>query len=73
MGLGLTYQDEEFHKQQQYEPGCGHTRIDAAVYYEWSDDLRIQLNVENLGDTDYYPSSHGTHRATVGAPFQCSP
>lgn len=69
MGIGLTYQDESFINNSNTARLPSYTRVDAAIYYEWSDDWRIQLNVENLGDTDYYPSSHSTHQATVGAPF----
>ena len=45
------------------------TRVDAAVYYEFSNDLRLQLNVENLLDEEYYPNSHSTHQVTVGEPL----
>ena len=69
MGIGLTYQDESFINNSNTARLPSYTRVDAAIYYEWSDDWRIQLNVENLGDTEYYPSSHSTHQATVGAPF----
>ena len=69
MGIGLTYQDESFINNSNTARLPSYTRVDAAIYYEWSDDWRIQLNVENLGNTDYYPSSHSTHQATVGAPF----
>ena len=68
-GLGLTYQDESFINNSNTASLPSYTRVDAALYYEWSDKLRIQLNVENLGDTAYFPSSHSTHQATVGAPL----
>ena len=68
-GLGLTYQDESFINNSNTARLPSYTRVDAALYYEWSDRLRVQLNVENLGDTEYFPSSHSTHQATVGAPF----
>ena len=68
-GLGLTYQDESFINNSNTARLPSYTRVDAALYYEWSDDLRVQLNFENLGDTVYFPSSHSTHQASVGAPF----
>ena len=68
-GLGLTYQDESFINNSNTARLPSYTRVDAALYYEWSDKLRVQLNVENLGDTEYFPSSHSTHQATVGAPL----
>ena len=68
-GLGLTYQDESFINNSNTARLPSYTRVDAALYYEWSDDIRVQLNFENLGDTVYFPSSHSTHQASVGAPF----
>jgi catecholate siderophore receptor len=68
-GLGLTYQDESFINNSNTARLPSYTRVDAALYYKWSDDLRVQLNFENLGDTVYFPSSHSTHQASVGAPF----
>ena len=68
-GLGLTYQDESFINNSNTARLPSYTRVDAALYYQWSDDLRVQLNFENLGDTVYFPSSHSTHQASVGAPF----
>ena len=68
-GLGLTYQDESFINNSNTARLPSYTRVDAALYYQWSDDLRVQLNFENVGDTVYFPSSHSTHQASVGAPF----
>ncbi len=74
-GLGATYQDESFITDFDIGDTDPHptlpsyTRIDAAAYYDISDDLRIQLNVENLTDELYFPTSHSTHQATVGAPL----
>jgi len=69
MGLGLTYQDESFINNSNSAVLPSYTRIDAAAYYEISDNLKIQVNVENLTDTTYFPNSHSTHQATVGAPI----
>ena len=37
-GVGLTYQDESFINNNNTPGYPVDTRIDAAVYYEWSDD-----------------------------------
>ena len=42
------------------------TRVDAAVYYELSNDIKLQLNLENLSDEVYFPHSHKTHQVAVG-------
>jgi len=69
LGLGLTYQDESFINNGNSAVLPGYTRVDAAAYYDVSDKLRIQVNVENLTDKLYFPNSHSTHQATVGAPL----
>ncbi|MGB3456774.1 MAG: TonB-dependent siderophore receptor, partial [Litorimonas sp.] len=75
LGLGVTYQDESFLTDRDFDKVGAHptlpayTRFDAAAYYDVSEDLRLQVNVENLTDTLYFPNSHSTHQATVGRPL----
>jgi len=77
LGLGVTHQSESFITDFNIEDDSvgshptlpSYTRIDAAVYYDVSEDLRVQLNVENLTDELYFPNAHSTHQATVGAPI----
>lgn len=66
LGLGATYQDESFVNNSNSAVLPSYTRVDAAVYYKVSNDLRVQLNIENLTDELYFPNSHSTHQATVG-------
>jgi catecholate siderophore receptor len=68
-GLGLTYQDESFINNSNTAVLPSYTRIDAAAYYQVSEMLSLQLNIENLTDELYFPHSHSTHQATVGAPL----
>ncbi|MEL6877080.1 MAG: TonB-dependent siderophore receptor [Pseudomonadota bacterium] len=69
LGLGLTYQDESFIDNGNSAVLPSYTRIDAAAFYEVSDRLRLQVNIENLTDELYFPNAHATHQASVGAPF----
>lgn len=69
LGFGLTHQDESFINNGNSAVLPAYTRVDAAIYYNVSENLRFQVNVENLTDTLYFPSSHSTHQATVGAPL----
>lgn len=69
LGFGLTYQDESFINNSNSAVLPSYTRVDAAAYYDVSDRLRLQLNVENLADELYFPNAHSTHQATVGAPL----
>ncbi len=68
LGLGLTYQDDSFINNGNTAELPDYTRVDAAAYYDVSDALRLQLNVENLTDELYFPNAHSTHQVTVGAP-----
>ena len=69
LGLGLTYQDESFINNGNSAVLPSYTRLDASAYYDVSDKLRLQVNVENLTDELYFPNSHSTHQATVGTPL----
>ncbi len=69
IGLGLTHQDESFVDNGNTAVLPAYTRLDAAAYYDVSDDLRIQVNIENLTDTLYFPNSHAVQQASVGAPL----
>lgn len=44
-------------------------RIDAAAYYEVSDAVTVQLNVENLTDADYFPAAHTDNNISTGKPL----
>ena len=68
-GLGVTRQGES--NISNNKPGLvlpDYTRVDFAAFYEISEDLSIQLNIENLTDELYFPHSHSTHQASVGEP-----
>ncbi|MEM6914240.1 MAG: TonB-dependent siderophore receptor, partial [Pseudomonadota bacterium] len=67
-GIGVTYQDESFITNGPNSNGVrpvlpSYARVDAAAYYDISDTLRVQVNIENLTDTLYFPNSHSTHQA----------
>lgn len=69
LGLGLTYQDESFAGNSNNVTLPSFTRVDATAYYNVSDDLRVQVNVENLTDTEYFPNAHTDNNISVGAPI----
>lgn len=75
LGLGLTYQDESFitdfdiGKTDAHPTLPAYMRLDAAAYYDVSESLRLQVNVENLSDELYFPNAHSTHQATVARPL----
>ncbi|MBX5460089.1 MAG: TonB-dependent siderophore receptor [Steroidobacteraceae bacterium] len=45
-----------------------YTRIDAAVYYTISERFRVQLNVENVADEEYFEFAHNNTNITPGSP-----
>ena len=69
VGLGATYQDESFINNGNSAVLPSYTRWDASAYYDISEDLRVQLNIENLTDELYFPNAQATHQATVAAPL----
>lgn len=69
VGIGVVHQDESFINNSNSALLPVYTRVDAALFYDVSDDLRIQLNVENVTDELYFPNAHSTHQAGVGAPL----
>lgn len=69
LGLGVTYQDESFVDNGNNAVLPAYTRFDVAAYYDVSDDIRIQVNVENLTDKLYFPNSHSTHQVSVAPPL----
>lgn len=68
-GLGLIYQAEQFASLSNSVELADFTRVDAAVYYDVSDNLQVQVNLENLLDEDYFPSAHNDNNITVGEPL----
>ena len=69
LGVGLTHQSESFIDNGNNAILPSYTRLDAAAYYDVSDNLRLQVNLENLTDELYFPNAHSTHQASVGAPI----
>jgi catecholate siderophore receptor len=65
--LGVMHQGESAVKDDNSNLLLpAYTRVDAAVYYSIADDLKLQLNIENLSDEVYFPHSHSTHQVAVG-------
>ncbi|MFC4699548.1 TonB-dependent receptor [Glaciecola siphonariae] len=69
VALGVIYQSEQFASLSNNVELPDFTRVDAAVYYDVSEDLQVQLNVENLFDEDYFPSAHNDNNITIGEPL----
>jgi len=68
LGLGVVYRDEVFSTISNDVTLDAFTRVDAAVYYAASKNVRLQLNIENLFDTEYFASAHNDNNLMPGSP-----
>lgn len=69
LGIGGTYQDSYFVREDNATEVPEFTRIDAAAYYQLSDSTRLQLNLENLLDEEYFPDAHSNNNISTGRPL----
>ena len=69
LGLGVIYQDEQFASFSNNVTLPDYVRVDAAAYWDVSERVSLQLNVENLLDESYFPSAHGDNNIQPGEPF----
>jgi catecholate siderophore receptor len=68
VGLGVIYRDAIFTSTDNTVTLPAFTRVDAALYYTFSERLRAQVNIENLLDTNYYATAHSNNNITPGSP-----
>jgi catecholate siderophore receptor len=71
-GVGIIHQSSQFAAIRTTASTTklpAFTRVDAALYYDVSDALQLQLNVENLLDTTYYSDAHNNNNISTGAPI----
>jgi catecholate siderophore receptor len=68
-GLGATYQDSFFVREDNSVEVPDFVRVDAAVFYQVNSDLRLQLNIENLLGETYFPDAHSNDNISTGAPL----
>jgi catecholate siderophore receptor len=72
LGLAVTHQSDQFAAIRTSSAATrlpGFTRVDAAAFYEVSDRVQVQLNIENLFDADYFPDAHNNANISTGAPL----
>ena len=71
-GLGVIHQASQF---AAIRTSAGttrlpaFTRVDAAAFYRVNDKVELQLNIENLFDTTYFPDAHNNNNISTGAPL----
>jgi catecholate siderophore receptor len=74
-GLGVIYSSDQFATIENLATPTsnvtlpGYTRVDAALYWRVNDTFRLQANVENLLDEEYFPNAHNNNNITPGSPL----
>ncbi|MFM9897545.1 TonB-dependent receptor [Sphingorhabdus sp.] len=72
VGLGIIHQSSQFAAIRTTANTTklpAFTRIDAALFYDVSDTVQLQMNVENLLDANYYSDAHNNNNISTGAPI----
>ncbi len=69
VALGVVHQSSQFATISNQVRLPAFTRVDAALFLDLSDRIALQLNVENLTDTDYFPSAHTDNNISTGEPI----
>ena len=75
VGLGIIHQSSQFAAIRTTTNTTklpAFTRIDAALFYDVSDTVQLQMNVENLLDANYYSDAHNNNNISTGAPINGS-
>ena len=65
-GLGIIHQADMWAGVDNTVTLPSFTRADAALYYSLTEKMRLQANVENLTDNDYFISAHSNNNITPG-------
>jgi catecholate siderophore receptor len=72
VGLGIIHQSSQFAAIRTTANTTklpAFTRIDAALFYDVSDTVQLQMNIENLFDANYYSDAHNNNNISTGAPI----
>lgn len=72
VNLGVIYQGESQIGSSATPILPDYTRVDVGATYALTDNTRFQVNIENLTDELYFPNSHSTHQASIGAPVNAT-
>ncbi len=67
-GLGVVYQDDMYAAIDNAVTLPSFTRFDAAAYYTMSRHLRVQANLENVFDQQYYGTANSNDNISPGSP-----
>jgi catecholate siderophore receptor len=69
LGLGLYHQSKQFTTISNVVELPSFTRLDLAAFVKLTDQFELQLNVENVTNTRYFPVAHNDNNISTGAPI----
>lgn len=67
-GLGVVHQASSFTSISNAVVLPAYTRFDTAAFLRVTDDIDVQVNIENLFNTGYFPTAHNDNNITTGGP-----
>lgn len=67
-GLGVVHQADMYAGIDNTVRVPSFTRVDGAVFWTMTEFLRLQANVENLGNAKYFPTAHSNNNILPGSP-----
>ena len=68
LGLGVVHQASSFASISNTVVLPAYTRVDTATFVRLADAVSLQLNIENLFNTGYFPTAHNDNNITTGGP-----
>jgi catecholate siderophore receptor len=68
VGVGIINQTHSFASSDNTVRLPGFTRVDAGVFYKFTDYIRAQVNIENVFDRKYIATADGNNNISPGAP-----
>ncbi|MGX7896582.1 TonB-dependent receptor [Tsuneonella sp. HG222] len=69
LGAGMIHQSKQWAALDHAVAMPSYVRFDAAAFYDLTEAVTLQLNVENLFDADYFGSAHGNNNIQPGKPL----
>jgi len=69
VALGIISREDSYASADNTVELPGYTRVDAAVFAKLDKNLRLQFNIENLLDKEYYLYAHNNNNITPGSPI----
>ena len=69
LGVGVTFQSDQFASISNNVELPDFARLDAAIYYQLNDRIQLQVNLENITNSDFFPSAHNDNNIQTAEPF----